>query len=56
MLVTLVKEFIKQDQQIKRTLDNSLQEQKYLRCPFFRIILKSGTILVRSLNQQFNVK
>ena len=43
----------------KRTLDNSLQEQKYLSHPFFLIVLKSGIILVRSfrkLSQQFNLK
>ena len=59
ILVTAVKEFIKQDQQIKRTLDNSLQEQKYLSHPFFFIVFNSGIILVRSfgkLNQQFNLK
>ena len=58
ILVTVVK-FIEQDQQIKRTLDNSLQEQKYLSHLFFLIVLKSGIILVRSfgkLNQQFNLK
>ena len=38
ILVTVVKKFIKQDQQIKRTLDNSLQERKYLSHPFFRIV------------------
>ena len=48
ILVTVVKEFIEQDQQIKRTLDNSLQERKYLSHPFFLIILKSGIILVKS--------
>ena len=51
----MVKEFIEQDQQIKRTLDNSLQERKYLIHPFSLIVLKSGIILVRSfgkLNQQ----
>ena len=54
-----MKEFIEQDQQIKRTLDNSLQERKYLSHPFFLIVLKSGIILMRSfgkLNQQFNSK
>ena len=54
-LVTVVKVFIEQDQQIKLTLDNSLQEQKYLSHLFFLI----GIILVRSfgkLNQQFNLK
>ena len=59
ILVTVVKEFIKQDQQIKRTLDNSLQEQKYLSHPFFFIVFNSGIILVKSfgkLNQQFNLK
>ena len=57
--VTVVKEFIEQDQQIKSTLDNSLQEQKYMSHLFFLIVLKSGIILVRSfgkLNQQFNLK
>ena len=59
ILVTVVKEFIEQDQQIKRTLDNSLQERKYLSHPFFFIVLKIGKILLRSfgkLNQQFNLK
>ena len=59
ILVTVVKEFIEQDQQIKRNLDNSLQERKYLNHLFFFIVLKSGIILVRSfgkLNQQFNLK
>ena len=59
ILVTVMKEFIKQDQQIKRTLHNSLQEQKYLSHPFFLIVLNSGIILVRSfekLSQQFNLK
>ena len=41
ILVTVVKEFIEQDQQIKRTLDDSLQERKYLSYPFFLIVLKS---------------
>ena len=44
ILVTVVKEFIEQDHQIKRTLDNSLQEQKYLSYLFFLIVLKSGII------------
>ena len=55
----MVKDFIEQDQHIKRTLDNSLQEQKYLSHLFFLIVLKSGIILVRSfgkLNQQINLK
>ena len=59
ILVTVVKEFIKQDQQIKRTLDNSLQEQKYLSHPFFIIVSKSGITLVRSsgkLSHQFSLK
>ena len=59
VLVTARKDFIEQDQHIKRTLDNSLQEQKYLSHLFFLIVLKSGIILVRSfgkLNQQFNLK
>ena len=59
IVVALVKEFIQQDQQIKRTLENSLQERKYLSHPFFLIVLKSGIILVRSfgkLNQLFNLK
>ena len=59
ILVTVVKEFIEKDQQIKRTLDNSLQERKCLSHPFFLIVLKSEIILVRSfgkLNQQFNLK
>ena len=33
--VTVVKEFIRQNKQIKRTLVNSLQEQKYLFESFF---------------------
>ena len=59
IVVALVKEFIQQDQQIKRTLENSLQERKYLGHLFFLIVLKSGIILVTSgvkLNQQFNLK
>ena len=59
ILVTVVKESIEQDQQIKRILDNSLQERKYLSHPFFLIVLKSGITLVTSfgkLNQQFNLK
>ena len=48
ILVTVVKGFIEQDQHIKRTLDNSLQERKYLSHPFILIALKSGVILVRS--------
>ena len=58
-LVTVVKDFIEQDQHIKRTIDNSLQEQKHLSHLFFLIVLQSGMILVRSfgkLNQQFNFK
>ena len=54
----MVKEFIKQDQQIKKTLENSLQQQK-MSHPFFLIVLKSGIILMRSfgkLNQQFSLK
>ena len=57
--MTVVKEFIEQDRQIKRTLDNSLQEQKNLSLPFSLIVLRSGIILVKSfrkLNQQFNLK
>ena len=57
--VTVVKNFIEQDQHIKRTLDNSLQEQQYLSHLFFLIVLKSGIILVRrirKLNEQFNLK
>ena len=59
ILVNVVKEFVEQDQQIKRNLDNSLQERKYLSHPFFFIALTIGKILVRSfgkLNQQFNLK
>ena len=59
ILVTVVKEFIEQDQQIKRTSDNSLHEQKYLSHSLFPIVLKSGIILVRSLgksNQPFSLK
>ena len=48
ILVTVVKGFIEQDQHIKRTLGNSLQERKYLSHPFILIALKSGVILVRS--------
>ena len=51
ILVTVVMEFIEQDQQIKRTLDNSLQERKYLSHPFLLIVLKSGIILVRSFRK-----
>ena len=54
ILVTVMKEFIEQDQQIKRTLDNSLQERKYMSHPFFLIVLKSGIILVRSFRNQIN--
>ena len=57
--MTVVKEFIEQDRQIKRTLDNSPQEQKNLSLPFSLIVLRSGIILVKSfrkLNQQFNLK
>ena len=46
--VTVVKEFIVQDLQIKTTKDNSLQEQKYLNYLFLLIALKSGIILVRN--------
>ena len=59
ILATATKEFIEQNQQIKRTLDNSLQERKYFSHSFFLIVLNSGKILVRSfgkLNQQFNLK
>ena len=59
ILVTVVKDFIEQDQHIKRTLGNSLQEQKYSSHLFFLIALKNGIILVRSfgkLNQQINLK
>ena len=60
ILVTVVKELVEQDQQIKVTLDNFLPERKYLCHPFFLIVLKSGIlILVRSFgksNQQFNLK
>ena len=40
ILVTVVKDFIEQDQHIKRTLDNSLQEQKYLSHLFFSFCIK----------------
>ena len=40
ILVTVVKDFIEQDQHIKRTLDNALQERKYLSHLFFLIVLK----------------
>ena len=59
ILVTVVKEFIVQGQQLKATLDNFLHEQNYLSFLFFFIVLKSGIILTRSfrkLNQQFNLK
>ena len=59
ILVTVVKEFTEEDQQIKKTLHNSRQEQKYLGHPFYLIVLKSQIILVqrfRKLNQQFNLK
>ena len=59
ILVTVVKDFIEQGQHIKRTLDNSLQEQNYLSHLFFLIVLRSGIILVTNfgkLNQQFNLK
>ena len=59
VLVTVMKEIIEKNQQIKRSLDNSLQEQKYLSHLFFLLVLKSEIILVRSfgkLNQQFNLK
>ena len=59
ILVTVVKEFIQQDQQIKRALNNSLKERKYLSHSFFLIVLKSGIILMRTfgkLNQQLNLK
>ena len=51
ILVTVVKEFIEQDQQIKRILDNALQERKYLSHPFFLIVLKRGIILGRSFGK-----
>ena len=38
-LITVVKEFVKQGRQIKTTLNNFLQEQKYLSHLFFFIIL-----------------
>ena len=59
ILLTLVKEFAKQDQQVKRILDNPLQGQKYLSYLFSLIVLKSGITLLRSfgkLNQQLNLK
>ena len=59
ILVTVEKEFIEQGWQIKRTLDNSLQERKYLIHSFFLIVLMRGIILVTSfgkLNQQFRLK
>ena len=46
--VTVVKKFIKEDQQIKRTLDNFLQEKIiYLSHSFYLIALRSGINLVR---------
>ena len=59
ILVTVQKEFIEQGWQIKGTLDNSLQERKYLIHSFFLIVLMRGIILVTSfgkLNQQFRLK
>ena len=49
--VTVVKEFIIQNQQIKTNKDNSLQEQKYLSYLFSLIALKSGIILVRNFGK-----
>ena len=47
----MLKEFIKQEQQIKRTLDNSLQEQKYLSHLFFLIVLKEWNNLSEELQK-----
>ena len=58
ILVTVVKELIEQGQQIKRTLDNSFQEQKYL-SHLFSCCIKEWNNLreeLRKLNQQFNLK
>ena len=59
--VTVVKKFIKQDQQIKRTLDNSLQEQKHLFESFFFLycIKEWNNLSGESFwkwNQHFNLK
>ena len=60
--VTVVKKFIKQDQQIKRTLDNSLQEQKHLfESFFFLYCIKewnnlSGKLLKMESTLQFKTK
>ena len=51
ILVTVVKVFIEQDQQIKITLDNSLQERKYLSHPFFLIVLKEWNNLSEELRK-----
>ena len=59
ILATVVKEVFEEDHQIKRTLGNSLQDQKHLSYLSSLIVLKSRIILVRSfgkLNQQFNLK
>ena len=51
VLVAVVKDFIEQDQHIKRTLDNSLQEQIYLNHLFFLIVLKEWNNLSEELRK-----
>ena len=51
ILVTVVKDFIKQDQHIKRTLDNSLQEQNYLSNLFFPYCIKEWNNLSEELRK-----
>ena len=51
ILVTVVKEFIEQDQQIKRTLDNSLQEQKCFESSFFPYCIKEWNNLSEELQK-----
>ena len=51
ILVTVVKDFIEQDQHIKRTLDNSLQEQKYLSHLFFPYYIKEWNNLSEELRK-----
>ena len=51
ILVTVVKEFIEQDQQIKRTLDNSLQEQKCFESSFFPYCIKEWNNLSEELRK-----
>ena len=59
LLVIVVKEFIKWDQQIDTILNNSLQEQKYLNHIFFLIVLKNEIILPPQLHKfeyRFKIK